>query len=58
MNKIWYDKRNIASFCKVLEKISNKNSKSIACLLDDVEFPTKGPYVIIKNLPHKLLVLC
>ena len=42
MNEIWYDEGNLASFCKVLGKFSYKNSKSIACLLDDIEFPTKA----------------
>jgi len=44
MNEIWYDERNLASFCKVLGKFSYKNSKSIACLLNDVEFPTRAIY--------------
>ena len=42
MNEIWCDEGNFASFCKVLEKISYKNSKSITCLLGDIEFPTKA----------------
>ena len=42
MNEVWYDEGNLASFCKVLGKFSYKNSKSIACLLDDIEFPTKA----------------
>ena len=42
MNEIWCDEGNLASFCKVLGKFSYKNSRSIACLLDDIEFPTKA----------------
>ena len=34
-------KETLLLFAKYLGKFSYKNSKSIACLLDDIEFPTK-----------------
>ena len=58
MNEIWHNEKNLASFCKILEKFSYKKSKSIAYLLDDIKFPTKAICYHKKNLPHKLFILC
>ena len=57
MNEIWYDEGNLASFCKVLGKFYYKNSKSIACLLDDIEFPIKA-ICYHKKIFHIGCLLC
>ena len=56
MNEIWYDERNLVSFCKVLGKFSYKKFKVNGLSPQWYWISYQGH--ILRNLPHKLLALC